>query len=225
LKNGSVNKGWTVAATKSEIHKKISYLKFNGGDYFATSDKDGNVLIVDKKGNDKIKLKTIFEAAANSSFYSVKEGKKLKPCILTADKDGELIFISSLGEIEKKNTGKYSPQHYFLYNDKSNKYIFLDKNKLSIFDENLKQIGSYSFPSDMDGIPVIYNEAGIKDFICAVSLKTQKVYLLKSTCKLKEGFPLTGTTLIVIGSLNNDGSLNLLVGSGSNLYNYSFQLL
>jgi hypothetical protein len=227
LKNGSVNKGWTVATTKSEIHKKVSYLKFNGGDYFATSDKDGNVLIIDRKGIERIKLKTSFEAAANSEFYSIKSEKKSKSFILTTDKDGELIFIYSSGEIEKKIAGKFSPKHYFLLNDpdkdKANEYIFLNDTKFCIFDENLKQLCSYSFPAEIDESPVIYTDNSIKDCIGFVSSKTQKVYLLKPDCTLREGFPLTGTTPFVIGSLNNDGLLNLVAGSGCMVYNYSFQ--
>ena len=129
------------------------------------------------------------------------------------------------GDITKKNAGKFSPQHYFLYNDKTKEYIFLDADntRLSIFDENLKHTGSYTFPEEISGSPVVYDETNIKDFIGAVGLKSQKFYLLKPNCTLKEGFPLSGTTPIVTGSLNNDGSLNLIIASGSNLYNFSFQ--
>ena len=142
LKNGTINKGWKLTTAKSEILKKASYLKFDGGDYFATSDKDGNVIIVNRKGVEKINVKTPLEVAANSGFYSVNEGGKSKPWILTTDKDGELILISMSGDITKKNAGKFSPQHYFLYNDKTKEYIFLDADntRLSIFDENLKSI-------------------------------------------------------------------------------------
>ena len=76
LKNGTINKGWKLTTAKSEILKKASYLKFDGGDYFATSDKDGNVIIVNRKGVEKINVKTPLEVAANSGFYSVNEGGK-----------------------------------------------------------------------------------------------------------------------------------------------------
>ena len=225
LKNGTINKSWKLAPAKSAIIKKASYLKFDGGDYFATSDKDGNAFIVNRKGVEKITAKTPIEVAANSGFYSVNEGGKSKPWILTTDKDGELIFISASGDIVKKNAGKFSPQHYFLYNEKTKEYVFLDADntRLSIFDANIKHTGNYTFPEEISSSPIVYDETSIKDFIGAVGLKSQKFYLLKPNCTLKEGFPISGTTTIVTGSLNNDGSLNLIIASGSTLYNYSFQ--
>jgi len=227
LKNGSVNKGWTKVKTKSEIYKEITHLKFNGTDYLAVSDKDGYVYVTDRKGIEKIKIKTPFTASSYSAFYSVKSGKTSKQSILTTDNTGNLVFISSSGEVEKKTIAKFSALHYFMYedfdNDHSKEYIFLDNNKLSVFNTDMKPICSYTFPSEISTAPEFIKDAGSNGFIGVVSVKAKKIYLLGRDCSLKDGFPLNGATPFVIESLNNDGSLNLLVGLERIVYNYSYE--
>ena len=227
LKNGSVNKGWTKVKTKSEIYKEITHLEFNGTDYLAVSDKDGYVYVTDRKGVEKIKIKTPFTASSYSAFYSVKSGKTSKQSILTTDNTGNLVFISSSGEVEKKTIARFSALHYFMYedfnNDHSKEYIFLDNNKLSVFNTDMKPICSYTFPSEISTAPEFIKDAGSNGFIGVVSVKAKKIYLLGQNCSLKDGFPLNGATPFVIESLNNDGSLNLLVGLERTVYNYSYE--
>jgi hypothetical protein len=227
LKNGCVNKGWTKVKTKSEIYKEITPLKFNGTDYFVVSDKDGYVYIMDRKGIEKIKIKTPFKASSYSAFYSVKSEKTSKQSILTTDNTGSLVFISSSGEVEKKNIAKFSALHYFMYedfnNDHLNEYIFLDNNKLSVFNTDMKQICSYTFPSEISTAPDFIEGVAGKSYLGVVSAKAKKIFLLERDCTLRCGFPIDGSTPFVIGNLNNDSSLNLIVGSGSTIYNYSFE--
>lgn len=225
-KNGSINRGWNIVKTKSEIYKEVTYLKFYGKDCFALSDKDGNVYIIDRKGAEKIKIKSQVNAAFFSKFYLAKSSNG-KINILTTDNTGKLVFISSSGEVEKKTIAEFSALHYFMYedfnNDHSKEYIFLDNNKLNVFNTDLKPICSYTFPSEISTAPEFIKDAGGNGFIGVVSVKAKKIYLLRQDCSLKDGFPLNGTTPFVIGSLNNDGSLNLLVGLERTVYNYSYE--
>jgi|GEM_PF-1180903 len=224
-KKGVLNTGWTIFKTKSDVYKEVTVLKFDGTDMLITSDKDGTIYIFDRKGLEKIKIKSSVMAAAFAKFYVSKNEKKA--VILTTDNTGNLIFISSRGEIDKKTISKFSASHYFLYedfnNDKTKEYIFIDNNKVNVYDTELKQLFSYSVPSDISATPVFYKDIAGKASLGLVSMKANKIYLLKTDCTLNDGFPLNGATPFAIASLNNDGAYNLIVGSESTVYNYSFE--
>lgn len=224
-KDGMQSKGWNIVKTESDVVKKVTNIKFNGTDLLITSDKDGNIYIFDRKGLGKIKIKSSFVASAYSDFYLVKTWKKVS--ILTTDNSGNLIFISSAGDFERKIISKFSSAHYFLYedlnNDNSKEYIFADNNKLSIYNSDLKQIGCYTLPSEISVSPEYYKMSDGKGLIGLVSSKINRIYLLKPDCSLYDGFPLNGSTPFSITSLNNDGSLNLIVGSDRTISNYSFK--
>ncbi len=226
-KDGSQSKGWTIVKTKSDVNKEVTYLKLGGTDCFVTSDKDGNIYIFDRKGIEKIKIKSFVTASPISGFYAIKGNKKNKASILTTDNTGNLIFISSSGDVEKKSLSKFSSAHYFLYedinNDKMKEYIFVDNNKLFIYGSAFKQICSFTLPYEISAFPLFYKESGNKGSLGMVSLKTNKIFLIKNGCELGEKFPLNGSTPFEITSLNNDGSLNLIVGSESRILNYSFE--
>ena len=227
LKNGSPNKGWTFTSAKNNICKEVAYIKFNGIDYFITTDIDGNLYVLDKKGNEKIKMKSAIKVAQNSNFYFVKSDKNNKAEILTTDYSGSLVFITSSGQPEIKTISKFSPFHYFLFEDINNnnqkEYVFIDNNKLSEFNSDLKQTCSFTAPAAISDIPIIYKEANNKSSIGFVCSKINKIYLVKPDGSLHEGFPMTGSTAFSITNLNNDGALNLIVGYDRTIYNYSLK--
>jgi len=226
-KTGAVNKNWTVYNTQSDICKEVTCLKFNGSDCLLTSDKEGNIYVLNKAGEQKIRVKNSFTASAFGKFYAIKGSKKTKSSILTTDNQGNLAFISASGNVDKKTVAKFSPNHYFLYedfnNDKANEYIFFDENKLSIYDAALKLLYSYTFPVEIAGCPSYYQDADGNGMIGFVSAKTSNIYLLKTECTLSNGFPLTGSSPFSVSSLSNDGALNLIVGSERTVYNYAIE--
>lgn len=224
-KNGVANPGWTLFKSKSDLFKGVSLLKLNGTDILCTSDKEGSIYILDRKGNEKIKIKSSVVIAAFSKFYIAKNEKVAS--ILTTDVAGNLIFISAKGDVDKKTIAKFGASHYFLYedfnNDKIMEYIFVDNNKVNVYDDGLKLLFSYAVPSEVSATPVYYKEIAGKGSLGLVSKKANKIYLLKPDCSLANGFPLNGTTPFTISSLNNDGAFNLVVGSENTIYNYSFE--
>ena len=227
LKNGSPNKGWTFTNTKNNICKEVAYIKYNGTDYFITNDIDGNIYVLDKRGNEKLKMKSTIKVAQNSNFYFVKSDKNNKVKILTTNYSGSLVFIASSGQPEIKTISKFSPFHYFLYedvnNNNQNEYVFVDNNKLSEFNSDLKQTCSFNAPAAISDNPIIFKETNNKLSIGFVCSKINKIYLVKPDGSLHEGFPMTGSTSFSITSLNNDGALNLIVGYDRTIFNYSLK--
>ncbi|HQI45952.1 MAG TPA: hypothetical protein PLC59_07840, partial [Bacteroidales bacterium] len=220
-------KGWEIPRTKSIVSKKITHLKYNGTDILCTSDKDGNIYLFNRKGGINTTLKSAVFSSEKNDFYTVKSDKKNKLAILTTDISGSLITISLNGEIVKKSVEKFSESHYFNYidlnNDQKKEYVYIDDNKIRIYDQNLVPLCNYTFPSEITEEPD-FIEISKNNYAIGISCgKIKKIYLTQSNCSLYSGFPLEGSTSFSISSLNNNESLNLIVGLDRTIYNYSFE--
>lgn len=226
-KDGKPTKGWEIPRTKSIVSKKITHLKYNGTDILCTSDKDGNIYLFNRKGGINTTLKSAVFSSEKNDFYTVKSDKKNKLAILTTDISGSLITISLNGEIVKKSVEKFSESHYFNYidlnNDQKKEYVYIDDNKIRIYDQNLVPLCNYTFPSEITEEPD-FIEISKNNYAIGISCgKIKKIYLTQSNCSLYSGFPLEGSTSFSISSLNNNESLNLIVGLDRTIYNYSFE--
>ena len=139
------------------MNKKITHLKYNEIDILCTSDKEGNIYLFNRKGTIHIKLKTAIHVSEKNDFFIKKSIKTNKQSILTTDPTGNLITMTSSGEIENKKIEKFSLSHYFNYidlnNDQKKEYVFIDYNKISIYDHNFLSLCNYTLPSEITEEP------------------------------------------------------------------------
>ncbi len=222
LQNGKINKAWFISTTKNTIIKPVQHIKINDIDYIIASDKQGNVLILDRKGKEKIKLKQNFITSPNSCFYTGNAIDRTK--LLTTDENGKIVAILSDGNVETMSVKDFSHSHFFLYkdinNDKLKDFIFLDNNELSVYDHSKKLLFSHIFDSNINIKPAFINMPAHNNLIGIVSSKTKEVFLFDENGKLKQNSPFTGATPFCITNLNNDNQLNLIVGSVETIHNY-----
>jgi hypothetical protein len=226
-KDGTATIGWNVAKTSADIISKICWLKINGADCYAVADKSGTIYVFDKKGNDFISLKEQPLVLPYSVFYATAASGKHSNSIVTTDLKSNILFISSKGSIEKSEVSGLNAKHYFIYadlnDDKKKEYIFFDKSKLSVYSNEIKLLGSYSFPADITDYPECFESIGDENYLGVFCSKLQKIYVIEKDYSVKEGFPLNASTMFTIGSLNNDDTYNLVTADGSSIYNYSFE--
>lgn len=226
-KDGTAAAGWNIVKTTADIISKISYLKFNGTDCYAVADKMGTIYIFDRKGITYVKLKEQPLSAYYSKFYVTKASGKKGACIISTDLKGNMIFISSNGSIEKTAVSGLSAQHFFLYedinNDKNMEYIFVDQSKLFVYDNGNKLTGTYTFPANITICPEYFEKSNSENYLGMYCSKVLKIYVVDKNCSVKDGYPLTASTMFTVGSLNNDDTYNLVAGNGSTVYNYSFE--
>ncbi len=226
-KKGTLNSGWTLVNTKSDIIKKPEVISFAGGDCIVITDKDGLMTVVDRKGIEKIKLKEAVKVSFFSKIYMAKMPSTKGKCMLTTDYSGKLIFIDEKGKMETAVLGNFSASHQFLYEDfnadGTKDFIFLDSNKIVVYNEKHALIASLNFPYPIASDLVIMKKAGKKAIVGAYSVSAQKIYIITPDGLIKEGFPLRGNTSFFIESLHNNSELNLVVGFGKSVINYSFK--
>ncbi len=101
-------------------------------------------------------------------------------------------------------------------------YIYLDRNRLSVYSHDKNLLFTYKFKETIDIRPAIYQFSSGDRKLGVVSRKEDRVYLFNSDGKLYDGFPLQGNTPFSIGNFGDSLSrFNLVVGSRDNfLYNY-----
>ncbi len=219
-------KGWQKPMARHEVVAPVQHIRASGKDYIIVSDLEGDVKITDRRGNDRIILNEELENAKNSLFY-VNHTNTRKGIMLTTDKAGKLTYIKSNGGLDRTDFGDFSPEHHFLYEDFDRNghkdFIFLDKNRLQVFNRFKNPIMTHTFKNEIRSSPVIIPLSDNENIIGIVSSITGKIYLFDKQGNLLSTPDMIGKTQIRVGSLLNDGQLNIIAGSGHTLYNYYFQ--
>ncbi|MCK5765965.1 MAG: DUF3352 domain-containing protein, partial [Bacteroidales bacterium] len=217
--------GWKNPLSKGRVTSRVRHLREAGKDYIIIADSEGNVKITDRRGRNRINLKSDLANGLRSDFY-VNETNS-KGIILTTDESGKLTYIKSNGRMETTDFGNFSKGHYFLYEDFNNAggkdFIYLDGNKLTVFDRFKNIVFSWEFENEINSSPVIIPVSPREKIIGVVSGATGKIYLFDRNGNLLSTPDHIGKTQILIGSLNRDGQLNMIVGSGNTIYNYYFR--
>ena len=170
-------------------------------------------------------MRSDFRNALNSDFYVNKTNSK--GVLITTNEKGCLTYIKANGKTASTVFGDFSPNHYFLYEDfdmnGTKDFIYLDKNKLSVFDRFKNKIFEYTFEEDVNTKPMIIPVSSRENYLGVILKKTKEIYLFDNKGNVVVSKGVTGEMPFNVGSLNNDKNLNLVVGSGNILYNYLVQ--
>lgn len=219
---GNAVRGWSKPRVNDMVNKPPKHIVAGNRDYIVIPQYNGEVKITNRRGSDRIKMKDDFKNGINSEFYENKTNSK--GVLLTTDYKGHLTYIKTNGHVEKTVFRKFSPEHYFIYDDLNkdgaNDFIFLDGDYLVAFDRFKNIMFEYKFNNEISlkpqMIPVSYREK----LLGIVNPVENKIFLFNSKGELVLSTGMAGETPFTTGSLNNDRNLNLIVGSGSTLFNY-----
>jgi hypothetical protein len=220
---GDMVKGWSKPKMKNIVTGKIQRLVINNKDYIFVTDIDNNVRILNRRGNTRIRLKGKVNKASNSLFYANKTNGK--GIILTTDKEGRLTYISSSGKISHTVFGKFSPEHFFLYEDFDGNgrkdFIYVDNNRLEIFDRFKNLLFSYTFKSTITSKPQFFTVGKGKRILGVTASEEKTIYLFDKNGNTLISRGLVGEIPFTVGSLNNNNrEINLITATGNVLYNY-----
>jgi len=220
--NGKQVNGWSKPRTESLVLDKVQRLVANRKDYFLITDSENNISIVNRRGNRRISLKENPDKAKNSIFYVNQTNSK--GIILSTDKNGKLFYISASGKLEYTVFRDFSESHFFLYEDFNGDgapdFIYLDGDKLQVFDRFKNILFSYQFDSPISIKPEFFQLSKKKKVLGVVADQEKTIYLFdnKGNTLISKG--LVGETPFTVGSLENNNDLNLVTGTGNTLYNY-----
>ncbi len=224
-KKGKILDGWKFKKTKSLITSSIQHIKSDNKDYIIFGDKN-KIYILNRKGEERVKLKINFAKSINNKFYFEKKTDKSKARIVTSNNKGEVIFIYLDGSLKKMSFEKYSDKHKFSYidisGDNKSDFVFLDKNVLYVFDRDKSEILEYKFDKDVINNISFYKITNERQI--AISSKTKnQIYLINKEGELNKNFPIIGYDNFSIGrfSQKSKNTQSLIVGANDNyIINY-----
>jgi len=219
---GELVEGWKKIYAKTKVDKPVQHLVNNGKDYLFITDENGNITINNRRGEGRIKLKKSLIRAKHSKFYNNKTNNK--GLFVTTDEKGKLVYISQNGKTSKTSFGNFSSEHFFLYEDLDNNsskdFIYIDKNKLTVFDRFKKIIIKYDFHEEIVIEPVFFQDPNGNSYLGVVQKESKEVCVFDKNGRVFNSQKITGETSFIIGSLNNDRKTNLIVCSGNKVKNY-----
>jgi len=217
---GESIKDFKSPTTKDIVEMAPQHIIFGGKDNIIVTDKSGNMLILDRKGNERIKLKATF--AANNASKCYYDGKYL----ITNDKNGKLQFISSNGTVDTKVFKSISGVSTFAYEDYNNDgikdFIFLTPNELNVCKKDGKVIFNYKFNTTVVPVLQFYNNTPRGNLIAVLGKDNKQLYIFNKNGLMDESLTFKGECRPDIAPLFDKKQLNLVTGSGNKLLKYTF---
>ncbi len=185
-KDGTMPSDWAFGKTKDIVSLPVQHMKVGNDDYLFVND-GSKAYILNRKGKERIDLKSDFDISKNEFYYSPKI-KDEKQAFIATDKQGYIKRIGIDGSVKSlKVSDNLSANHYFMLSQvaKSPVYIFTDNNTISVYNQDLKCV-FVKHPDENDLIPCLYN-----DYLAIYSAESEnvRVFDIKQLDEEEQNFP------------------------------------
>lgn len=212
--------GWTKIQAGGRVRNTVQYLEKGGKDYLFVADEKGHLSITDRKGQARIAVRKKINKAINADFYVNRTNSKGD--FLTSDTKGDVVYISEQGKINHTDFGKFSSDHHFFYADFNaddhQDFIFIDGNRMVVFNRFKKVILEQQFDEVITQDPVLFSLAG-RVYVGVVLDVKGEILLFDHQGQRFQDQYLEGSMPFVVGNLD-EGHLNLITAKGSTVLNY-----
>jgi len=221
-KSGREVVGFTKIQSRTKVVKPVQHLVADGKDYFFVTDVNGEVIITNRRGEDRISLEKRLEKAVNSVFY-VNQTNNMG-LFLTTDQKGNLVYLDASGKITRSVFKDFSAGHFFLYEDFDgdgyHDFIFIDGKDISVFNRFKKVFFKYELPEKVVTEPVIFTTGKGNKYLGVTLSGMQQIMIFDHKRRAFDHMTLAGNSLFSAASLNNDDQINLITGLGKMVINY-----
>lgn len=212
-KEGDLVKGWKFKSMPERISQPLQYHLQNGKDYIYAIDNAGNGKIVGRSGKQRIDLGTL--PLADAFYIDQQHGY-----VYTTDAHANVWLTDLKGNQTKIKTNTLANPHYFVAAN-------INKDELTELMIAESSFHCYQLEAELFSADIQAEQAPSLfrfDNETVIGMNNgDNIYLLKSNGNLYPGMPLYGQGLFNCTDTDKDGRLNLVVGSGDLLYNYSLE--
>jgi hypothetical protein len=225
-KEGDIIPGWQFDETDTQVDGRVQHFRVKTRDYIVFAD-EYQIYILNRRGQVRVKPEKQFARSPNNLFTLEPQNSRTQARLVTTDINGTIYYVYFNGEVKTSQIRTFSPDHHFLYQDMNGDglkdLIFLEDNKLEVFENSNKKMFEYEFKTSIEGPPIYFHFSQKDRKLGLVSRDKNRIYLLNGNGKMHTGFPLQGSTRFSIGFLDeSDNNFNLIVGNQFNfLYNYN----
>jgi hypothetical protein len=227
LAGGRPSAGWLFNRQTGSVSNPVQHFVIDGRDYLVFSDDHGMFFMLDRRGVIRAEIRqAIFRPYSSRIFLETDDNNR--SYFVTTDTTGTLYSIFPDGNVYSKTIVPFSPKHYFLFHDinsdQAKDYIYLDNNRLFVYNKDNSEIYNYIFKSPVTGKADYYPFSTGKGKVGTASITANEIYLVNDDGSMYDGFPLKGSTSFIIADLNKDGTRKIITGSvDGNIYVYNFE--
>jgi hypothetical protein len=223
-KSGNVVKGWKPFRTNGIVKSAVRFFRVSGKDYLVAAD-DITLYFLDRTGNVRLGLKEPVVMAPGSE---IRQFTGQQPALVLSSPNGVVQVVGFDGKVTKINLGKFGSDHSFDFfdvdGDGFGEYVFIDKGKLYLYENDKSEVFTRDFGSVNTKGPINFVFSSSDRKIGLYDNSKKLIYLVDQKGITMEGFPLRGTSVFSIGKLSDRNEFNLIVGGDDNfLYNYKLE--
>ena len=213
---GKKLEGWKLPVTNDVVLVPVQRAVVSDKDYIIIADRSGQVYITDRQGNTRLSLKEKLNAPVTQIV--VEPGKDLsRTRIVSADSTGNVSRLNLADDLERMHFMDFENAPGFDYRDidgdGNREFIFLDAQRLMVFNQDKAPVMSYTFDSPAEPSPQLFFFDTRDVRIGARCPEKSELHLINNGGADAEGFPIIGSTAFSIGKLNGDGGMTLVCGN------------
>ena len=211
--------GWTKISTASPVKAAVQHLRNGGKDFLLVTDEKGQVKITDRRGEDRIRPAGV-NKAPHSVFYVNRTNSK--GLFLSTNRQGKVVYVDEKGAVSMTDFGDFSPDHFFFYEDFNgddhNDFIFVDRNRMIVYDRFKKVIMEQQLAEVVTREPVLFSWAGRK-YLGIVLDAAGEIHVFDHQGRRFQDLYLSGNIPFVTGTLE-EGHLSLITGKDRHVLNF-----
>jgi hypothetical protein len=219
---GNASKGWEKPKSLDIVEKPVEFLPAADRNYLVISDIKNDIRITDLTGRIRITPKGIIRKPIHNDFYVNKTNAK--GVLLSTDSRGRILYVSANGQLNYTEFVEVGTAHFFFYYDfkrnNSVDFLFIDGNKLHIYDRFKKLLYAYEFKSEIDQKPWYATLPNNKKLLVITDSQNDEMYLFDNDGKMIVSSGLINRNPFNVGSLGTTDEMNLITIKDSTLYNY-----
>jgi len=217
-KDGKPVEGWKAATTKSLITQPFAHFVTEGKDYIFNTDIQGNIYLLNRKGEIRHVVDSTFNTSQKDKVYLVKGNSIETSKVVFVDSSAQFSSLFFDNTIQKLNidSSLFDYNYYLtdLENDNLYEYVVMQPNKLSVYGPDKSMIFTEIYDFDVSrNVSSVGNKN--KHTVIYNSLQDQ-ILVYNHQFKLQQGFPLSGGKYNLSGDINKDGNNEIITVLNSN---------
>ena len=226
--DGRQVKGWKFKSKISDLATPPNLLQIKGKDYIVASHTSGEIRVLNRKGEDRIKLKNQLPSGATN--HVVWDNKALSSSgVLGSDTNGTVYFVKLADELEtfalKAFEGDFNLNYQDFDGDEVIDFVVHSENKIQVYKNNKKlilEIPEIDFKPAY-GIESFNLKNGQKINIVA-DKNGRKIFGFDQKGELLSSFPIEGFSPSLVTDFDGNGSSDLIIGDQiGSVYIYSLE--
>lgn len=227
--SGSQVKGFEFSGMPAEIRTPLTHMAFDKKDYIVVVDIQGNIKVMGRKGEEKVKIKGKVPKSKMNDFVILKGKTFEKSAVVNTDNSGTMHILYFDGTSQKIAFKSCDANHrWFLFDvnhDGAEDVVYLDNNTIEAYQMNKSELftletGDAEVRNKLyfDMLPKETFRMGFADY------GKNKLFLSDNTGTIIDGFPIDASSPYLIEDIDGDGSSEIIVGDNlGNIYFYPLQ--